>query len=73
LKFEGSLGNSSRDSISKTTRAKWTGDMAQVVECCLLCKLKALSSNPPEQKQKKETESRNSEETDTNQGAENFK
>jgi hypothetical protein len=31
-------------SISKIPRAKWTGSMAQVVEC-LLCKHEALSSN----------------------------
>jgi hypothetical protein len=31
--------------ISKITRAKWTGGVAQVVEL-LLCKHKALSSNP---------------------------
>jgi hypothetical protein len=30
---------------SKVTRAKWTADVAQVVEC-LLCKFIALSSNP---------------------------
>jgi hypothetical protein len=38
-------GNSSQDPIFKITRAKWTGGVAQAVEC-LLCKLKALSSNP---------------------------
>jgi hypothetical protein len=37
--------NSSRDRISKITRAKWTGGVAQVEEH-LLSKLKALSSNP---------------------------
>jgi hypothetical protein len=40
--------NSLRDPpppISKITRAKWTGDGAQVVEC-LLFKREALSSNP---------------------------
>jgi hypothetical protein len=31
--------------ISKIIRAKWTGDVTQVVEC-MLCKYKALSSNP---------------------------
>jgi hypothetical protein len=35
--------NSSGDSISKITRAKWTGLVAQVVEC-LLCKCYVLSS-----------------------------
>jgi hypothetical protein len=37
--------------ISKTTRAKWTGGVAQVVEG-LLCKHKALSSNPSPTKNK---------------------
>jgi hypothetical protein len=31
--------------ISKVTRAKWTGSVAQPVEC-LLFKFEALSSNP---------------------------
>jgi hypothetical protein len=31
-------------SIFKITRAKWTGSVAQALEC-LLCKLKALNSN----------------------------
>jgi hypothetical protein len=45
--------NSSRDPISKTTRAKRTGAVAQVTEC-LLCKQGFLSSNPvPPQKKKK--------------------
>jgi hypothetical protein len=40
----GSLqAKSSQVSVSKITRAKWTGDVAQAVEC-LLCKSKALSS-----------------------------
>jgi hypothetical protein len=34
-----------RDPISKITRAKWTGGVAQAVEH-LFCKCKALSSNP---------------------------
>jgi hypothetical protein len=33
--------------ISKITRAKWTGGVAQVVEC-LLCKHEALRSTPPQ-------------------------
>jgi hypothetical protein len=38
--------------ISKITRAKWTGDVAQAVEH-LLCKCEVLSPNPsPIQKQK---------------------
>jgi hypothetical protein len=37
--------NSSWDPISKVKRTKWTGGEAQVVEL-LLCKHKALSSNP---------------------------
>jgi hypothetical protein len=36
--------NSLWDTISNITRAKWTGGVAQGVEC-LLCKHKALSSN----------------------------
>jgi predicted transposase YdaD len=50
-----------QDSISKITRAKRTGDMAQVVEC-LLSKREVLSSNPnittKEKKKKKEKEGR---------------
>jgi hypothetical protein len=38
--------------ISKITRAKWAGGVAQVVEC-LLCKCKAMSSNPSPTKKKK--------------------
>jgi hypothetical protein len=39
--------------IFKVARVKWTGRVAQVVEC-LLCKCKALSSNPtPTTKKKK--------------------
>jgi hypothetical protein len=37
--------NSSRDPISKTTRAKWTADVVEEVER-LLCKHEAPSSNP---------------------------
>jgi hypothetical protein len=37
--------NSSWDSIAKITTAKWTGGIAQAVEC-LLCKSEVLSSNP---------------------------
>jgi hypothetical protein len=37
--------------ISKITRAKWTGFVAQVVEC-LLCKPEALSSNSSSVKNK---------------------
>jgi hypothetical protein len=44
---------------SKITRAKWTGDVTQVVECPL-CKLEALSSNPSPTK-KKEKKNPNSE------------
>jgi hypothetical protein len=40
--------------ISKITTAKWTGSMAQAVEC-LVCKCKALNSNSnPTKKRKKE-------------------
>jgi Zn ribbon nucleic-acid-binding protein len=38
--------------ISKITRVKWTEDVAKAVEC-LLCKHKALSSNPCLAKKKK--------------------
>jgi hypothetical protein len=41
--------NSLTDLIFKTTRTKWTGGVAQEVEC-LLCKYEALSSNPHEKK-----------------------
>jgi hypothetical protein len=53
--------NSSRDPISKITRAKWTGGTAQVVEN-LLCKNEALSSTlmPSKKKKKKEFILRNS-------------
>jgi hypothetical protein len=37
--------NSLQDPISKITKTKWIGSVAQVVEC-LLCRCKALSSNP---------------------------
>jgi hypothetical protein len=37
--------NSLQDSISKITRAKWTGDVAQAIGR-LLCNQKALSPNP---------------------------
>jgi hypothetical protein len=40
------------DTISKITRAKWTGSMTQVVES-LLCKCKAQSSNPSSTRKKK--------------------
>jgi hypothetical protein len=38
--------------ISKISREKWTGDVAQVVEY-LLCKHEALSANPIPTKKKK--------------------
>jgi hypothetical protein len=44
--------NSSQDPIFKITRAKWTRDVARVVEC-LLCKGKALNTNPRPTKKKK--------------------
>jgi hypothetical protein len=48
--------NSSKDPISKITLAKWTGGVAQAVEC-QLCKYEALSSNlPPPIKKKKRAE-----------------
>jgi hypothetical protein len=36
LSLRTAQANSSRDPISKITRAKWTGDVAYMVEC-LLC------------------------------------
>jgi hypothetical protein len=44
--------NSPQDPISKITKAKWTGGVTQAVES-LLCKCKALSSNPILTKKKK--------------------
>jgi hypothetical protein len=44
--------NSLKNFISKITRAKWTGGMAQAIEC-LLCKCKALSSNTSSTKKRK--------------------
>jgi hypothetical protein len=44
-RFKASFGKQMQDPISKISRAKWTGDIAQAVEC-LFCKLKALNSNP---------------------------
>jgi hypothetical protein len=41
-----------QDAISKITRAKWAGGMAQVVEC-LLFELEALSLNPSPDNNKK--------------------
>jgi hypothetical protein len=41
-----------QDYIFKITGAKWTGGLAQAVEC-LLCKHKTMSSNPSPQKKKK--------------------
>jgi Zn ribbon nucleic-acid-binding protein len=43
--FEASPGKWFARSISKITRAKWTGGVIQAVEC-LLCKHEALTSNP---------------------------
>jgi hypothetical protein len=43
------------ETLSKITRAKWTGSVAQAVES-LLCKCEALSLNPrPTKKKKKKT------------------
>jgi starvation-inducible outer membrane lipoprotein len=48
-----------RDPISKITRAKWTGGVAQEVEL-LFCKCEALSSNPsPIKKEKKQNNNQN--------------
>jgi hypothetical protein len=50
--------NSSRDPISKITRAKWTGGVAQAVEC-MLCKHETLNSSPsPTGKKRKKKEKR---------------
>jgi hypothetical protein len=40
--------------IRETSSPKWTGGVAQVVEC-LLCKPKILSLNPNSTKKKKDT------------------
>jgi hypothetical protein len=47
--------NTSPNLISKRTRAKWAGGMAQTVDC-LLCKHEALNSNPSPTKKKKKEE-----------------
>jgi hypothetical protein len=44
--------NRLRDPISKRTRAKWAGGVAQAVEC-LLCKYEVLRSNPCPTKKKR--------------------
>jgi hypothetical protein len=51
-----SLANSSWDPTSKITRAKWSGNVAQVVEC-LWCRHEILSSNPNPTKRDRERES----------------
>jgi hypothetical protein len=53
----GHLAMNSQDTISKITREKWTGSVAQGVEC-LLCKCEALSSNASPTKKKKEDEAK---------------
>jgi hypothetical protein len=52
--WEASPGKQFTRPISKISRAKWTGGVAQAVEC-LLCKHKALNSNPvpPKKEEKK--------------------
>jgi hypothetical protein len=47
--------NSSREPISKTTRAKWIEGMAQAAEY-LLCKCEALISNNTQEKEKEKKE-----------------
>jgi hypothetical protein len=47
--------NNSQDLISKITRAKWTGGVAQAIES-LLCMHKALSSNPSITKKESESD-----------------
>jgi hypothetical protein len=51
IKVQGQA-NSSQDPISKITRAKWTGSVAQVVER-LLCKCKNPKLRLPSHKKKK--------------------
>jgi hypothetical protein len=52
LRFEVSLGKLLQEtSISKITRAKWIGGLAEGAEC-LLCKCEDLSSNPSPTKNK---------------------
>jgi hypothetical protein len=50
--------NSSQDPISKITTTKWTGGVAQAVEC-LLCKCKALNANASPSKNKKTKKPKN--------------
>jgi hypothetical protein len=50
--FRSAQANRSQDPISKTTRAKWTGDVAQAVEH-LLHKPEALHSNHNTTKKRK--------------------
>jgi hypothetical protein len=47
--------NSSRTSIFKVTKEKWTGGVAAAIGC-LLCKCKALSSNSSPTKKVREKE-----------------
>jgi hypothetical protein len=63
------VANSLRDPISKITRAKRTGGVAQVIEC-LPCKHKALNSNPVQPKEKKIKKERKKE---RNEGGGNVK
>jgi hypothetical protein len=51
ISLRSAQANSSQDLISKITRAKWTGDVARVVEH-LFCKFD-LSSNPSPTREKK--------------------
>jgi hypothetical protein len=51
LWFEARPANVFQDPHLQKARAKWTGGEVQVVEC-LLCKCKALSSNPTLTKKK---------------------
>jgi hypothetical protein len=55
IKVQGQA-NSSQDPISKITRAKWTGSVAQVVER-LLCKCKNPKLRLPSHKKKKKVSS----------------
>jgi hypothetical protein len=45
MEVQGQHRQTVHETISKIPRTKWTGSVAQVMEC-LLCKCKALSSNP---------------------------
>jgi hypothetical protein len=56
--FKASLITVLIDRVFKITKANWTGSVTQAVEC-LLCKHKALHSNPtPTKKEKKKNKTK---------------